>query len=49
MTLEDALARLESLGKDLSADELDRMVRSGRSAPIADWLNAYVVKGHPDK
>ena len=35
--------------KDLSADELDRIVRSGRSAPIADWLNSYVVKEHPDK
>jgi 3-methyladenine DNA glycosylase AlkD len=35
--------------KDLSGDELDRMVRSANFAQVADWLNAYVVKNHPDK
>ena len=35
--------------KDLSADELDRMVRSVDFVQVADWLNAYVVKKHPDK
>ena len=35
--------------KSLSRDELDRMVRSGTFAQVADWLNAYVVKSHPDK
>jgi len=33
----------------LSRGEMDRMVRSGNLAPVADWLNAYVVKNHPDK
>src|SRR6478735_8101892 len=35
--------------KNLSADELDRMVRQVGFAQVADWLNAYVVKKHPDK
>ncbi len=35
--------------KDLSADEMDRMVRSASFAQVADWLNSYVVKKHPDK
>ena len=35
--------------KRLSADELDRMVRSARFVHVADWLNAYVVKKHPKK
>lgn len=35
--------------KDLSKDELDRMVRSIRFVQVADWLNAYVVRKHPDK
>lgn len=35
--------------KKLSSAEVDRMVRSATSAPVADWLNAYVVKLHPDK
>jgi 3-methyladenine DNA glycosylase AlkD len=33
----------------LSANELDQMVRSANFAQLADWLNAYVVKQHPDK
>lgn len=35
--------------KNLSADELDRMVRQGNFPQLADWLNAYVVANHPDK
>jgi 3-methyladenine DNA glycosylase AlkD len=35
--------------KKLSANELDGMVRSATFAQLADWLNAYVVKQHPDK
>ncbi|MBA2668094.1 MAG: hypothetical protein H0U69_13780 [Trueperaceae bacterium] len=35
--------------KRLDASQLDRLVRSARFAPVADWLNAYVAKGHPAK
>jgi 3-methyladenine DNA glycosylase AlkD len=35
--------------KDLSAKEVDRLVRSIRFAHVADWLIAYVVKQHADK
>jgi 3-methyladenine DNA glycosylase AlkD len=35
--------------KELSRNELDRMVRSVDFAQVADWLNSYVVKNHPDK
>lgn len=33
----------------LSADEMDRMVRSVTFVQVADWLHSYVVKEHPDK
>jgi len=33
----------------LSRDEMDRMVRSVDFSQVADWLNSYVVKNHPDK
>lgn len=33
----------------LSADELDAMVRAARIPQLADWLNAYIVKEHADK
>ncbi len=33
----------------LSGAELDGMVRSATVAQLADWLNSYVVKEHPDK
>jgi 3-methyladenine DNA glycosylase AlkD len=33
---------------ELSQDEMDRMVRSIDCAQVADWLNSYVVKNHPD-
>jgi 3-methyladenine DNA glycosylase AlkD len=35
--------------KSLSRDAMDRMVRSGSFVQVADWLNAYIVKSHPDK
>jgi 3-methyladenine DNA glycosylase AlkD len=35
--------------KDLSHDEVDRLVRSCDFSEVADWLNSYVVKKHPDK
>ncbi|MFO0842900.1 MAG: DNA alkylation repair protein [Gemmataceae bacterium] len=43
------LATLLIKPKDLSAKEVDRMVRSIAFAHVADWLIAYVVKQHPDK
>src|SRR5262245_44359069 len=33
----------------LSADEVDRMVRSIAFVHVADWLISYVVKQHADK
>jgi 3-methyladenine DNA glycosylase AlkD len=35
--------------KGLSRDDLDRMVREAGFPQLADWLNSYVVKNHPDK
>src|SRR5215510_10902283 len=35
--------------KNLSGDEVDRMVRSVGVANVADWLNSYIVRQHPDK
>jgi 3-methyladenine DNA glycosylase AlkD len=43
------LATLLMEPKKLSAKELDRMVRSLSFVRVADWLNAYVVRQHPDK
>lgn len=43
------LAILLMSPKGVSRDTLDRLVRSGSFAQVADWLNAYVVKEHPDK
>jgi 3-methyladenine DNA glycosylase AlkD len=43
------LAILLTKRKSLSRDEMDRMVRSANFAQVADWLNSYVVKSHPDK
>lgn len=33
----------------LSTDEMGRMVRSIAFVRVADWLNAYVVRQHPEK
>jgi 3-methyladenine DNA glycosylase AlkD len=43
------LATLLIKPKSLSADELEKMVRSIDVAQLADWLNPYVVKQHPQK
>ena len=43
------LATLVIKPKELSADEVDRMVRSVRFVHVADWLSSYVVKDHPAK
>lgn len=42
------LAMLIIKPKELTADELDAMVRSVKHTRVADWLNSYVVKLHPD-
>jgi 3-methyladenine DNA glycosylase AlkD len=43
------LAILLMTPKKLSAKELDGLVRSATFGWLADWLNSYVVKQHPDK
>src|SRR5689334_5157634 len=43
------LAILLMKPKDLSAREVDRLVRSVTFGWVADWLTNYVVKRHPDK
>jgi 3-methyladenine DNA glycosylase AlkD len=43
------LATLLIKPKTLTSDQVDRMVRSVSFAHVADWLNSYVVKQHPDK
>lgn len=35
--------------QDLSATDVDRMVRSVAFSHVADWLMSYVVKQHPDR
>ena len=43
------LAALLIQPRKLSADEMNRMVRSVAFVRVADWLNAYVVRQHPAK
>ena len=43
------LATLVIKPKSLSADEVDRMVRSVTFTHLADWLNSYVIPEHPEK
>ncbi|MCJ7736842.1 MAG: DNA alkylation repair protein [Anaerolineae bacterium] len=43
------LAALLIKPNSLSSSEMDQMVRSVTFVQVADWLNAYVVKHHPDK
>ena len=43
------LAALVIEPKKLSANEMDQMVRSISFVRVADWLNSYVVRQHPDK
>ncbi|QJR37689.1 DNA alkylation repair protein [Gemmatimonas groenlandica] len=33
----------------VSREDIDRLVRTGTNGQVADWLNSYVVKEHPDK
>lgn len=35
--------------KLLSANDMDKLVRSVKFVPVADWFSAYVLKLHPDK
>lgn len=42
------LAILIMKPKQLSAEQLDTMVREARFAWVADWLQSYVIKGRPD-
>jgi 3-methyladenine DNA glycosylase AlkD len=42
------LAVLVMNPQSLSAQELDRLVRSASFEHAADWLNSYVVKNHPE-
>lgn len=35
--------------KTLTADEVDKMVRSVQAPQVADWMNSYIVKEHPEK
>jgi 3-methyladenine DNA glycosylase AlkD len=43
------LAILLVKSKDLSAKDVDRMVRSVAFSHVADWLMSYVIKQHVDK
>ena len=43
------LATLLMRPKELSADEVERMVLEATYPWLADWLNSYVVKSHPLK
>lgn len=43
------LAALIVEPEKLSSEELDRMVRSVLFVRVADWLDSYVVRKHPDK
>ena len=43
------LAVLLMKPKSLSAEDVDRLVRSVSFVQVADWLNSYVVKQHPAK
>lgn len=35
--------------KDLSADEMEKMVKSVTVVQVSEWLHSYVTKDHPDK
>ncbi|MEZ6194552.1 MAG: DNA alkylation repair protein [Planctomycetota bacterium] len=43
------LATLVIEPKDLTAKQLDKLVRDARFPQLADWLNSYVVRAHPEK
>ena len=35
--------------KDLSVNEIEKMIKSIRWTGVADWFNSYIIKEHPDK
>jgi len=43
------LAVLTADPKKLSASDLENWVRTGDVDQVADWLQSYLVKGHPEK
>lgn len=43
------LAVLVLKPEDISRADMDRMVRSADFPQLADWLDSYVFKNHPDK
>ncbi len=43
------LATLLIKPENLPGADMDRMVRSSTVVQVAEWLNSYVVKKHPDK
>ena len=43
------LAILLMKPRQLTAEELDAMVRSNELTQVSDWLNSYIVKQHPEK
>jgi 3-methyladenine DNA glycosylase AlkD len=43
------LATLLMNPKQIALGDLDRMVRSLTFTQLADWLDAYVIKAHPQK
>lgn len=43
------LATLIIKPKELSVNEMDKIVQSVTFNQVADWLNTYVVKNHPEK
>lgn len=43
------LAILLMKPKQLSSDQVDRMVRSIDFSHVADWFSSYVINNHPDK
>ncbi len=43
------LAILIMKPKELSAGDLDEMVRQARFAWVADWLISYIIANHPEK
>ncbi|MBO9575862.1 MAG: DNA alkylation repair protein [Sphingobium sp.] len=43
------LAILVMKPKALSAEALDRLIRSNETPQVSDWLNSYILKAHPEK
>lgn len=43
------LATLLLKPQKLSAEEMDRLVRSAEAPQLADWLSSYILRSHPEK